>query len=111
MADHQARKRFGQNFLHDDAVIRRIISVIRPHSSDHLVEIGPGKGALTRPLLEACGKIDAIELDRDLPPLLQRHCQGAGELTIHSCDALKFDYARLASYGSWRILPTIYPRH
>jgi len=90
-----ARKRFGQNFLHDTHVIQRIVSAIRPRPGEHLVEIGPGKGALTRPLLEAAGRIDVIELDRDLPPLLQTHCQGAGELIIHSCDALKFDFASL----------------
>lgn len=99
MAGHRARKRFGQNFLHDDNVIRHIVRAIRPGNHDHLVEIGPGKGALTRPLLEACGHIDVIELDRDLPPLLRKYCQGAGELTIHSNDALKFDFAQLASDG------------
>ena len=99
MAAHRARKRFGQNFLHDDNVIRDIVSAIRPGHDDHLVEIGPGKGALTRPLLEACGHIDVIELDRDLPPLLEKYCRGAGELAIHSADALKFDFSQLASDG------------
>jgi len=97
MAEHKARKRFGQNFLHDNHVIQRIVSAIHPGPDDRLVEIGPGKGALTRPLLEACGHIDVIELDRDLPPLLQAHCQGAGELTIHNSDALKFDFTQLTS--------------
>jgi len=97
MAAHRARKRFGQNFLHDDSVIRRIVSAIGPGREDHLVEIGPGKGALTRPLLEASGRIEVIELDRDLPPLLRAHCQGAGELNIHNSDALKFDFNQLAT--------------
>jgi 16S rRNA (adenine1518-N6/adenine1519-N6)-dimethyltransferase len=95
MSGHRARKRFGQNFLHDNAVIRRIVSAIHPGHADHLIEIGPGKGALTRPLLEACGHIEVIELDRDLPPLLQAYCQGAGELIIHQADALNFDFSQL----------------
>ena len=95
MNGHRARKRFGQNFLHDTQVIQRIVSAIRPRPGDRLVEIGPGKGALTRPLLEAAGRIDVVELDRDLPPLLQAHCRGAGELIIHNDDALKFDFATL----------------
>jgi 16S rRNA (adenine1518-N6/adenine1519-N6)-dimethyltransferase len=97
MKGHRARKRFGQNFLHDAHVIQRIVTAIRPQPGDRLVEIGPGRGALTRPLLEAAGRIDVIELDRDLPPLLQAHCQGAGELIIHGSDALKFDFATLGN--------------
>lgn len=65
---HKARKRFGQNFLHDHGIIRRIIRAIAPHESDQLVEIGPGLGALTEELLAEAGELDAIELDRDLPP-------------------------------------------
>lgn len=92
MAEHRARKRFGQHFLHDNAVIHRIVSSIKPQNGDHLVEIGPGKGALTKPLLQACGCMDVIELDRDLPPILQAYCQGDGDLHIHNYDALKFDF-------------------
>ena len=99
MAEHRARKRFGQNFLHDSAVIRHIVDTIRPGRDDHLVEIGPGKGALSRPLLEACGRLEVIELDRDLPPLLQAYCEGAGELIIHNDDALKFDFNQLIRNG------------
>jgi len=95
MDGHRARKRFGQNFLHDSHVIQRIVNAVHPRPGDRLVEIGPGKGALTRPLLEATGRIDVVELDRDLPPLLQAHCRGAGELIIHNVDALKFDFASL----------------
>jgi len=94
-SEHRARKRFGQNFLHDTHVIQRIINAINPGTKDRIVEIGPGKGALTRPLLEASGHLDVIELDRDLPPILQAYCRGAGELTIHSADAMKFDLATL----------------
>lgn len=93
---HRARKRFGQNFLHDPAIIRDIIHAVHPLAGQHLVEIGPGKGALTRYLLEACGSLDVIELDRDLIPLLQENCSSLGELRIHSADALKFDFSALA---------------
>lgn len=68
---HKARKRFGQNFLHDQAIILQIIHTIGVQANDHVVEIGPGKGALTRHLLAACKRLDAIELDRDLIPLLK----------------------------------------
>ena len=65
---HKARKRFGQNFLHDHGIIRRIIRSIAPHESDCMVEIGPGLGALTEEILAEAGELDAIELDRDLAP-------------------------------------------
>ncbi|MFZ5594342.1 MAG: 16S rRNA (adenine(1518)-N(6)/adenine(1519)-N(6))-dimethyltransferase RsmA [Pseudomonadota bacterium] len=93
---HIPRKRFGQNFLHDQAVIHNIITSIDPQPSQHLVEIGPGKGALTRHLLRATGSLDVVELDRDLIPLLERECAGLGELHIHQADALAFDFAALA---------------
>ncbi len=63
---HRPRKRFGQHFLHDPNVLRRIVAAIRPALSDHVVEIGPGLGALARPLLAAAGELDVVELDRDL---------------------------------------------
>ena len=63
---HKPRKRFGQNFLHDENVIRRIIDCIAPGADEHFVEIGPGQGALTRYLLLESGTLDTIELDRDL---------------------------------------------
>lgn len=91
----RARKRFGQNFLKDDYFINEIIAAIDPKRDDHIVEIGPGRGALTTPLLEQCNHLDVIELDRDLVPLLQqRHAMNHG-LNIHLADALQFDYRRL----------------
>jgi len=96
---HKARKRFGQNFLHDTGVIRRIVSSVDPRAGQHLVEIGPGQGALTRELLSALGQLDAVELDRDLIGPLQRSCASLGELRIHSADALRFDFCRLARPG------------
>jgi 16S rRNA (adenine1518-N6/adenine1519-N6)-dimethyltransferase len=92
---HRPRKRFGQNFLHDPAVIRRILDCIDPRPGQHLVEIGPGQGALTGGLLQRAGAIDAVELDRDLLEPLARRCAGLGELRLHSADALKFDFRAL----------------
>ena len=94
---HKARKRFGQNFLHDQGVIGRIIRSINPQPGHHMVEIGPGLGALTEELLEACnGELDAVELDRDLIPVLRtRFFRHADSFTIHEADALKFDFASL----------------
>jgi 16S rRNA (adenine1518-N6/adenine1519-N6)-dimethyltransferase len=94
---HRAKKHFGQNFLVDGNIIERIVSSICPHAEDCLIEIGPGLGALTRPLLQAAGKLDVIELDRDVIPQLQHKCLGAGKLTVHACDVLKFDFAALAA--------------
>ena len=92
---HRARKRFGQNFLHDPGVIRRIVQAIDPQPGDHLVEIGPGQAALTLPLLQACGEMDAIEIDRDLAPLVAERCAPHGTLHLHQADALRFDFAAL----------------
>jgi len=63
---HRARKRFGQNFLHDQGIIARIVKAILPRPGQTLVEIGPGQGAITGPVLEAGGNLTAIEIDRDL---------------------------------------------
>lgn len=92
---HQPRKRFGQHFLHDPAVIQRIIHAINPKSDEHLVEIGPGQGALTQYLLPACGKLDVVELDRDLVPRLQQQFGADPRFRIHQGDALKFPFCDL----------------
>lgn len=94
---HRARKRFGQNFLHDEGVINRILTAINPQPGQHLVEIGPGLGALTAGLLAATGRLEVVELDRDLVPKLREHFAGKGELIIHEADALKFDFATLGN--------------
>jgi 16S rRNA (adenine1518-N6/adenine1519-N6)-dimethyltransferase len=94
------RKRFGQHFLHDPGAIDRILLAIAPRPGEHLVEIGPGRGALTRGLLEAAGRLDAVELDRDLVAPLTRACAGLGELRVHGADALAFDFCRLAAPGA-----------
>ncbi|MFE8070597.1 16S rRNA (adenine(1518)-N(6)/adenine(1519)-N(6))-dimethyltransferase RsmA [Marinobacteraceae bacterium S3BR75-40.1] len=101
---HQARKRFGQNFLHDSALIDRIVAVINPKPDDNLVEIGPGLGALTEPLLEANPRLQALELDRDLVPVLRTKFFNYPEFRIHEADALKFDYRTLADNGPLRIV-------
>jgi len=90
---HQPRKRFGQNFLADGGVIAAIVRAIRPVRGERLVEIGPGLGALTRPLLEAVGTMDAIEIDRDLAAALEQEL--APRLTVHTADALDVDFAAL----------------
>ncbi|NOY62622.1 MAG: 16S rRNA (adenine(1518)-N(6)/adenine(1519)-N(6))-dimethyltransferase RsmA, partial [Gammaproteobacteria bacterium] len=92
---HRARKRFGQNFLHDGHVIARIVAAVRPRPGQQIVEIGPGQGALTEPLLDAAGELDVVELDRDLIPLLEQRFNAQQTLRIHQADALKFDFSTL----------------
>ena len=92
---HQARKRFGQNFLVDAQIVSRIVSTISPKKSDDIVEIGPGKGALTFPLLDHLDKLSVIEIDRDLISFLKLKKQD--KLTIYEADALKFDYGLISN--------------
>jgi 16S rRNA (adenine1518-N6/adenine1519-N6)-dimethyltransferase len=94
---HQARKRFGQNFLHDQGIIRHIVACIRPKAEQKIVEIGPGLGAITEHLLASAGHLDVVELDRDLLPHLRISFASYGSnLRIHEADALKFDFASLS---------------
>jgi 16S rRNA (adenine1518-N6/adenine1519-N6)-dimethyltransferase len=90
----QVRKRFGQHFLHDPSVLQRIAQSIDPRPGEHIVEIGPGPGALTALLLEKAGSIDAVEIDRDLAAQLRQRWPDT--LRLHQSDALKFDFAALA---------------
>ena len=92
---HQARKRFGQNFLIDDQIVNRIVATISPKKNDNIVEIGPGKGALTFPLLEHLNFLSVIEIDRDLISLLKSKKQE--KLIIYEADALKFDYGLISN--------------
>ncbi len=92
---HRARKRFGQNFLHDAGVIHRILRAIHPREGERLLEIGPGQGALTEGLLGSGARLDVIELDQDLIPLLKLRFGLEPRFTLHQGDALKFDFARL----------------
>jgi len=92
---HRARKRFGQNFLHDQGVIRRIVAGIHPSASQHLVEIGPGQGAITESLLDSDCRLDVIELDRNLIPVLEQKFAGRDNFHMHEADAMQFDYEQL----------------
>ena len=94
-AQHQPRKRFGQNFLQDASVIDRITAAVHPQSDEHLVEIGPGQGALTAALLGSGCTLDVIELDRDLVPGLLASFSLAPGFKLHNADALNFDFSSL----------------
>jgi 16S rRNA (adenine1518-N6/adenine1519-N6)-dimethyltransferase len=98
------RKRFGQHFLHDPAAIRRIVAALAPRAGDHLVEIGPGRGALTRPLLGLADcTLDAIEVDRDLAAQLAAAFAGDARHSLHVADALEFDFTGLARLRGGRL--------
>jgi len=97
---HQAKKRFGQNFLFDERIISDIITAIRPEPEDNMVEIGPGLGALTRPLLKILNHLHVVEIDRDIIARLEKdYPQGnpKSRLIIHAGDALVFDFSTLAA--------------
>jgi 16S rRNA (adenine1518-N6/adenine1519-N6)-dimethyltransferase len=96
---HRPRKRFGQHFLHDPAIIERIIEAVGPAPGDRLVEIGPGEGALTLPLLERGVRLTVIELDRDLAARLAARPEAGDQLTVVQGDALKVSLASLAAPG------------
>jgi len=91
---HVPRKRYGQHFLVDQSIVDRIIAAVAPAPDQVLVEIGPGHGALTRPLAEHAGHLHLIEIDRDLAAALPERFR-ADRVTVHVGDALEFDYARL----------------
>jgi len=92
---HKARKRFGQNFLNDFSVIENILGSLQLKDNEHFVEIGPGKGALTEPLIASGVQLDIIEIDRDLIAFLKQKYHKQENLRIFSSDALKFDYESL----------------
>ncbi|HHQ4816859.1 TPA: 16S rRNA (adenine(1518)-N(6)/adenine(1519)-N(6))-dimethyltransferase RsmA [Pseudomonas aeruginosa] len=96
---HRARKRFGQNFLHDAGVIHRILRAIHAREGQRLLEIGPGQGALTEGLLGSGARLDVIELDQDLIPLLKLKFGLESRFSLHQGDALKFDFASLVESG------------
>ncbi len=96
---HTPRKRFGQNFLHDQTIIYNILGSLQAQVDEHWVEIGPGQGALTKPLPDKGLRLDVVELDRDLVIWLQKNFSQYPQLTIHSADALKFDFGSLAQAG------------
>jgi 16S rRNA (adenine1518-N6/adenine1519-N6)-dimethyltransferase len=93
------RKRFGQHFLHDPGVIRRILDAISPAPEERIVEIGPGRGALTWGLLQRARGLDVIEIDRDLARALQADPRATKNLRVHVADALDTDFRRLRADG------------
>lgn len=96
---HQAKKRFGQNFLVDQNIIADIVSCIRPAPGDNMVEIGPGLGAMTRPLLKRLDRLHVVEIDRDIIARLESDYPQDKEnvkLVIHAGDALEFDFTTLS---------------
>lgn len=93
---HNPRKRFGQNFLTDQRIISQIIAEICPQKYDQIIEIGPGLGALTRPLLQAVDHLDVVEIDRDIVDRLNKEFPPE-KLTIHAADALKFNFSTLGN--------------
>jgi 16S rRNA (adenine1518-N6/adenine1519-N6)-dimethyltransferase len=88
----QPRKRFGQHFLTDAAVLEQIVAAIGVSPQDYLVEIGPGQGALTEYLIPAAKQLDIVEIDRDLVAYLRQRYGNSEHLTIHQADALHFDW-------------------
>jgi len=101
---HKARKRFGQNFLQDSRIIHQIVMSIDPTENDHVVEIGPGQGAITEPLLDSNCQLDVVELDRDLVSRLEVRFSHIDRFTLHSADALTFDFAALDNQKPLRII-------
>ncbi|MDZ7829297.1 MAG: 16S rRNA (adenine(1518)-N(6)/adenine(1519)-N(6))-dimethyltransferase RsmA [Halofilum sp. (in: g-proteobacteria)] len=98
------RKRFGQHFLHDRHVVERIVEAIDPRAGDRIVEIGPGEGVLTVPLLEIIDHLDVVEIDRDLARALRERDDWTGRVTVHETDALRFDFAGLAAGSPLRVV-------
>lgn len=93
---HRARKRFSQNFLIDEAIIAAIVGAIAPRAGDSMVEIGPGLGALTRPLSRTVTPLHVVEIDRDIVAKLHNDFE-PGRLVVHEGDALRFDFAALGA--------------
>jgi 16S rRNA (adenine1518-N6/adenine1519-N6)-dimethyltransferase len=91
---HQAKKRFGQNFLTDQSIINSLITAIHPQPDDLMVEIGPGLGAMTQPLIKQLNHLHVVEIDRDIIQWMQGFYP-AGKISIHNSDVLKFDFAEI----------------
>ena len=102
MKDPAPRKRFGQNFLHDAGIIERIVSSMTPQNTDHFVEIGPGRGAMTRPLLAKVAALDVVEIDTDLADRLEQQ-DWFKPVTLHRSDALKFDFQQIQTNSKLRL--------
>lgn len=94
---HRAKKRLGQNFLIDQNIIQRIVDSINPDYDDTIIEIGPGLGAITKPILDKVKQLDVIEFDKDIIPKLKFNCSSHNNLNIHEIDVLKFDFTAFQS--------------
>lgn len=100
---HRARKRFGQNFLHDHFVINDIVDAINPQPTDNLIEIGPGLAALTEPVADRVTHLTVVELDRDLAARLEQHPALKDKLSVYRGDALKTDFRQFAQQQPLRV--------
>ncbi len=103
-AGHRHKKSLGQHFLHERGVVERILAALAPQPEQRVVEIGPGAGALTLPLLDRIGRLTAIEFDRDLLPRLTEAARGRGELNLIHADVLTVDFTALAAGGRLRLV-------
>ncbi len=101
---HTPRKRFGQHFLRDPGVLERMVAAIAPKPGEFMVEIGPGQGALSEPLLARLGRLHVIEIDRDLAASLSRRLGEPAGLVVHCADALKFNFGELAKGTPIRVV-------
>ncbi|GIX31562.1 MAG: ribosomal RNA small subunit methyltransferase A [Porticoccaceae bacterium] len=101
---HRPRKRFGQHFLSDPRVVGQLLAAIAPAGEDVLVEIGPGTGVLTAPLLERCRRLHAVEIDRDLARLLGERFTGHPSFVLHCADALRFPWGSLQGDAPLRVV-------
>jgi 16S rRNA (adenine1518-N6/adenine1519-N6)-dimethyltransferase len=107
---HQARKRFSQNFLRDPQIIEQIVRAINPQAGEQILEIGPGHGALTRPLLASGVELHMLEIDRDLAALLQLEFAHQENAHLHVGDALDQDFAAIANGRKFRVVGNL-PYH
>lgn len=100
-----AKKHLGQHFLHDEYILSQFVAALAPKPTQHLIEIGPGLGALTLPVLQRSQQLDVIELDGDVLDRLRAHCSGQGDLRIHQADVLQFNFASLTNQpGTLRLI-------
>ncbi|MEE8118287.1 MAG: 16S rRNA (adenine(1518)-N(6)/adenine(1519)-N(6))-dimethyltransferase RsmA [Gammaproteobacteria bacterium] len=104
MSRHRTKKHFGQHFLHDSSTIKKIMQAITVDDGDVLVEIGPGLGAITCPLLDAGTRLHCIEIDRDAVIVLQKKFSDRENLVIHTADALTFDFGALSNGDKLRLV-------
>ena len=101
---HRPRKRFGQHFLADPGVVARIVTAVDPRPGQRLIEIGPGEGVLTRPVLTSCGRLEVVELDRDLAAGLAGRLGEPDGLVVHQADALELELSGLPGDGPFRVI-------